>query len=410
MFQNSYTRDGVAHRVRRWSVKLQFQRRRRTFSLPAPSRQVAAKQACSLHEVLCNAGWDAAILAHRALSPPENAHSIAEQRGEWSSETLEYWKARLVCRKYPDPNGSVPDELSVRIEHGASYRFFPLASADSDVAAQRALEIHRELRVHGWKLVLARHRSEFTLAVFWHHNPVVCTYTTLYTLFDSQTLRSVRPPAKTGLSIGLIEPDPSVIPVLHHWIHRQAGVSSVVRFATAAESLLALGNRAIDMLLINRALPDLPATTLLKRLRTIHPKLVSFLYGICEDSDQVFSSISGAPSGYFLQRRQADNLFAPIQAAIGSEAFSPSQISSRIRDYFQSCFDAAPHAKDQTWLNQLTDREQEILNCLSKGYPDKEISHILNISVWTVHNHIKHIYEKLNVHTRTEAVLKALYK
>lgn len=58
----------------------------------------------------------------------------------------------------------------------------------------------------------------------------------------------------------------------------------------------------------------------------------------------------------------------------------------------------------------LTSREQEILNHVSRGYLDKEIAHLLNISIWTVHNHVKNIYEKLGVHNRTEAALKLLQK
>jgi DNA-binding CsgD family transcriptional regulator len=58
----------------------------------------------------------------------------------------------------------------------------------------------------------------------------------------------------------------------------------------------------------------------------------------------------------------------------------------------------------------LTPREEEILLRLSKGYPDKQIASTLNISSWTVHNHMKNIFRKLGVHTRTQAVLKYLQR
>jgi DNA-binding CsgD family transcriptional regulator len=58
----------------------------------------------------------------------------------------------------------------------------------------------------------------------------------------------------------------------------------------------------------------------------------------------------------------------------------------------------------------LTRREHEILELLSKGYPDKEIANALGISSWTVHGHVKNIFAKLDVHTRTEAVVRSLQK
>ncbi len=364
----------------------------------------------SLHDILRRVGWEAAITAHKALEKVDGEHSIMDQLGDWSADNCEYWKARLIRRKYPDTHAPDAEEWSARIEYDASYRFFPLGTSNPVIAAQRALELHRELRTYGWRSVLTRHRSEFTLAVFWHHNPVVCTYTTLHTLPNAESPPSLRAQARGGLRVGIIEPDPSVVPIMRYWMQRQTGVRSVEMFATAGDALLVLGHREVDMLLVNRTLPDVPATTLLKRFKTIYPNIVCFLHGVCEDSDQIFITMSGVPLGYFLQRRQPDSVFAPIYAAIGSEDFSPSKITSRVRDYFGSCFDVTPKPKEHAWLDQLTGREQEILNCLSKGYSDKEISHILNISAWTVHNHIKHIYEKLNVHTRTEAVIKALQK
>ena len=67
-------------------------------------------------------------------------------------------------------------------------------------------------------------------------------------------------------------------------------------------------------------------------------------------------------------------------------------------------------AQETPGLTRLTAREQEILNCVSKGFLDKEIAGALRISIWTVHNHLKQVYKKLNVHTRTEAVMKYLQK
>ena len=81
-----------------------------------------------------------------------------------------------------------------------------------------------------------------------------------------------------------------------------------------------------------------------------------------------------------------------------------------VENYFQSFFGQSTPHLETTGAVLLTSREQEILSHVSKGLLDKEIAHLLSISIWTVHNHVKNIYEKLGVHNRTEAVRKYLQR
>ena len=85
-------------------------------------------------------------------------------------------------------------------------------------------------------------------------------------------------------------------------------------------------------------------------------------------------------------------------------------IADRIREYFQATAASLPTGSLAQVLTTLTQREHEILGLLSKGQPDKEIADLLRISTWTVHGHLKKIFEKLGVHNRTEAVLAYLHK
>ena len=99
-----------------------------------------------------------------------------------------------------------------------------------------------------------------------------------------------------------------------------------------------------------------------------------------------------------------------FRATLRHQALSAKEVWLQIRDYFQSLFRFTLGGDETPGLAALTAREQEILNYVSKGFLDKEIAGALSISIWTVHNHLKHIYEKLDVHNRTEAVLKYLQK
>src|SRR5207249_614725 len=103
-------------------------------------------------------------------------------------------------------------------------------------------------------------------------------------------------------------------------------------------------------------------------------------------------------------------LLEPSQGARRLRTFSAAEAFRQVTDYFQSFFQNSPATKASFGAFQLTNREQEILSYVSKGYIDKEIAQVLQISVWTVHNHLKSTYEKLKVRTRTEAAMKFLQK
>ena len=178
---------------------------------------------------------------------------------------------------------------------------------------------------------------------------------------------------------------------------------------SAREAQHLIGRERPDLLLVNRTLPELPVAEFFDRMKKHWPDLTAFTYGIYQDSDHIFITLSGVTAGYIFRRRKPHELFEPIRGALRQRVLSAREVSLQIRDYFQSLFGFSP-GDEPPGLPSLTAREQEILNHVSKGFLDKEIAGALSISVWTVHNHLKHIYEKLNVHTRTEAVLKYLQK
>ena len=126
--------------------------------------------------------------------------------------------------------------------------------------------------------------------------------------------------------------------------------------------------------------------------------------------EEVGFNLSGVTAGYIFRRRLPTALFEPIQPVLRQRVFTTKETVAQVRNYFQSFFGVSNIVEENPGIAHLTAREQDILSHVSKGYLDKEIADALNISIWTVHNHLKHIYEKLDVHTRTEAVLKYLQK
>lgn len=411
VFRNSYTRRGRTLRVRGWSVKLQHQGRRRTFSLKSRSRAMAAREAQSLCHGIRTRGWDSA-------PPAQNPGAVPGRRGpaaarlESDRSDARYWQERLIHSKYMDARPDRRKEFSARIEHDGIYQYFPLETDQEGPAAGRALAVYRTVLSQGWEEAFRRFPREITVAIFWSTSPVACTYTTLFT-FPGQEPPTLTPPAdadRSRLRILLVEPEPEVRRTLAFWLGRQPGFECAAAVADAVGAQERLDRAPPDLLLVNRALPGMPVGEFLDRLRRARPNLAAFAYGIYQDSDQIFINLSGVTAGYIFRRRKPHDLFEPLRAPLRQRALSAKEIFLLIRDYFQSLFGFAPPGEESPGLARLTVREQDILNHVSKGFLDKEIADALRISVWTVHNHLKHIYEKLNVHTRTEAVLKYLQK
>ena len=412
VFRNTYTRDGRTLRVRRWSVKIQHRARRQTFSLTAVSRAEAAREAQSLCHIIRTEGWEAARQAPGLGALASARRASGTGRGGWSKSDPRYWRERLIHSKYRDARLLPIKEFTVRIEDGGTYRYFPLGTDDEERAAAEALKIYRRILTKGWEAAFRQFPREITVAIFWSTSPVACTYTTLFT-FPNRSSPGLLPPAgqvRTRKKVVVLEADAEVRRTLVFWLGRQPGFECARAFKSAEETQNIIMQELPDMVLVNRALPEMPVIEFLERLKGRRPDLPAFMYGVYPDSDQIFITLSGVTAGYIFRRRKPAELFEPIRGAFRQRVLSAKEVLRQIREYFQSLFRFTLGGDETPGLAALTAREQEILNYVSKGFLDKEIAGALSISIWTVHNHLKHIYEKLGVHNRTEAVLKYLQK
>jgi DNA-binding NarL/FixJ family response regulator len=317
------------------------------------------------------------------------------------------WQQKLIHRPYREARLR-EEECSARIEHQGGFGYFPLGSADPAVAAAKAQEIYGVIAREGWKAANERFEREITLAIFWSDNPAAVTYTTLFTFLQGPANGPEPAPAKVRRRICVIEPDGSVRSTVGYWLERQPGFRCPGVFGSVREALAKGELDRADLTLVNRGLPELARS--LEEIRALRPGMPLFTYRIHEESDQIFICISGITGGYVFRRRPPTELFEPIQAAAQKGTFSAKEVFRHVKEYFSSFFGREVQAPDHSEVLPLTAREQEVLNYVGKGFLDKEIAYALNLSVFTVHNHLKNIYEKLEVHTRTEAVMRYLQK
>lgn len=407
VFRNSFTRDGELHRVRAWSVKIQFNGVRKTLSLRARDRRQASAEAEEIQQALAAGGWEAVERLRARSSTSESAGATADVDLVPKSEAR-YWQPRLLRRRYLGGK----HELSVRVEHDGIGYYFPLGTANEEIAAARAVEIHGAVVKSGWEEVARRFPRDLTVAFHWAADPLAWTYTTIQSHpfgapSNGDEFKQTSPGAR-NFHIALVEADSGIERALTHHLQRYSGM--VLQFSDGMRALQAVPRQRVDFALINHALPDMSGEDCARRLLAFSPQLPCLVYSAYEDSEQLFKSTPGGVSGYLLKRTAPDHLLAPIDELVSAGAVTTAQISERVRQYFGSLTFRLESGQHDHVLSRLTRREKEILECLSKGYLDKEIADVLGISAWTVHGHIKNLFEKLGVHSRIEAVLKYLHK
>jgi DNA-binding NarL/FixJ family response regulator len=411
LFRNTFTYKDRRIKVNGWSVKMQLSGKRKTFSLSSSNRLQAAIEASQIYQMINTQGWDA-VGQGRGRAAFRPLLSKAETAGSSAAGfDVEYWKRRLIHRRYPEKTAEqAQTELSVRIEHCGLSRYFPLGTHDEDKAAREAMRIHQVVTGQGWGMANQKFAHELTVAFRWLEDPLAWTYTTLHTwisgdLPDSFTHPSVSPNAR---KVAVIEPDRGIRLALAANSNQHERFSCCALYSNVAEALREVTRRRIDLVIINHALPDQPGSSCLEALQKAKPGLVGLLYSVFEDSDQLFKSTPGGAAGYLLKRTPTNGIFDPI--ADTNAPLTRELVALKTREYFQRLVAAMPSGPSAMQTAKLTSREQEILALLAKGDPAKEIADTLGISIWTVHGHVKSVFEKLNVHTRTEAVVKFLQK
>ena len=125
------------------------------------------------------------------------------------------------------------------------------------------------------------------------------------------------------------------------------------------------------------------------------------IFTVYEDNDQIFQALKAGASGYLLKRTTPKEILEALTEISHGGAPMSSEVARKVVQSFRQ---AEPVRSRE--VEQLSRREEEILGLLTQGYVAKEIGGKLSISYDTVRSHLKHIYEKLHVRSRTEAVIK----
>ena len=157
-----------------------------------------------------------------------------------------------------------------------------------------------------------------------------------------------------------------------------------------------------DVVLMDIDLPVKNGIQATWELKKIWPEMKVLMLTVFEDDDKIFGAIKAGANGYLLKKDTPQRILDSIEAVFVGEAAMNGMIASKMLEYFQK----QQHTTENIDEAELTTREKEIMQSLVRGSSYKEIARNAFISVETINSHIKNIYRKLNVHSRSELTAK----
>ena len=183
-------------------------------------------------------------------------------------------------------------------------------------------------------------------------------------------------------------------------LNRTPGFECLCTCGTVAEALRKIPKAQPDVVLMDIQLPDSTGVECTAKLKELMPGIHIIIVTVYEDSERIFQALRAGACGYLLKRSAPEKVIAAIQEAKDGGVPMTPEIARKVIGQFRG------QATVVTEVEQLTDREKEVLEFVMHGHSNKAIAERLGVTVAAVKWHLQHIYEKLHVHSRTEAALK----
>jgi DNA-binding NarL/FixJ family response regulator len=203
-----------------------------------------------------------------------------------------------------------------------------------------------------------------------------------------------------SIEVSIIEDDVPAREILAGWIRRADGFRCVSEYDDAESTLTQLPQEKPSVVLVDINLPGMNGIECVRRLKPRLPGTQFVMVTVYEDANHIFNALSAGASGYLLKHMRRNELLAALKDVHAGGSPMSSQIARRVVQSFQRAGIESGNSDD------LSPRENEVLELLARGYLYKEIATVLQISVETVNTYIRRIYEKLHVRSRAQAVAK----
>ncbi|MCP5516480.1 MAG: response regulator transcription factor [Verrucomicrobiales bacterium] len=180
------------------------------------------------------------------------------------------------------------------------------------------------------------------------------------------------------------------------------GLENLGAFSSAEAALPRLGSLRPDVLLLDRHLPGMSGVQLARRVKERFPATQILMLTVEDGPEEIFEALEAGASGYLVKRQSPTAILAAIQEVHRGGAPMSSQVARLVVEHFHA------RGRRKAVADDLTARERDTLEFLAKGYRTKEIARELGVTADTIHTHLRHIYEKLHVRSRGEAIARYL--
>jgi DNA-binding NarL/FixJ family response regulator len=203
------------------------------------------------------------------------------------------------------------------------------------------------------------------------------------------------------IKVAVIEDTPALGKLVRSIVDSMDGIQTFGVWENAEDGLKAIDKGPPDVVLMDISLPGMDGITATAKLKEKHPDVDVIMLTVYDDNDKIFDALKAGASGYLLKQASPDELCRAIFDVNAGGAPMSAEIARLVVEAFHR-----PASNENTEVFNLSKRETQIVQLVAKGLANKEIAADLGISVETVRVHLKHIYEKLHVRSRTEAAMK----
>lgn len=200
--------------------------------------------------------------------------------------------------------------------------------------------------------------------------------------------------------IAIVEDNKVIRESLVEFVQADPECRCVCTCATAEEALQQIPKHEAEIVLMDIQLPNLSGIECTAQLKRLVPALQIIMVTVYEDTDRIFKALRAGACGYLLKRCTPEELLSAIREVRQGGAPMSRDIARKVIVSFQEPLTTAAEVEG------LSPREREILELLAQGFPNKEIARRVGVNDGTVRWHLRHVYDKLHVRSRTEAALK----
>jgi DNA-binding NarL/FixJ family response regulator len=204
------------------------------------------------------------------------------------------------------------------------------------------------------------------------------------------------------INVAIVEDTDQIREGLRVLVGGSPGFLCTGAWRTAEEALRALPGSGTDVVLMDIQLPGQSGIECTRQLRQLLPSAQVVMLSIFDDDEKIYNSLVSGATGYILKNTPPAELLEAIRTVHGGGSPMSDRIARRVVEAFRT-MGAAPSDTEN-----LSEREMEILSLIAKGYRDKEIADKVFLSPDTVRTHVRNIYRKLHVRSRTQATLRFL--